>query len=119
VSDVLTNELLRETNMATARKLSVVQNDSPKPTRSARTKPLTRLQHINKFAKVYGVTTSCATLAGTMLVVSMPHLRDGFRDAIGCDLVAAWALAISFDLTQVMGKVTLTKGVKGHAQGTR
>lgn len=55
-----------------------------------------------------GIAVFAYTLAGFMLLVSMPHLASGYT-ALGLTWWEGWALAIVTDLTQVVMKMAIIK----------
>ena len=55
-----------------------------------------------------GIAVFAYTLAGFMLLVSLPHLAHGYS-ALGLTWWEGWALAIVTDLTQVVMKMAIIK----------
>jgi hypothetical protein len=55
-------------------------------------------------SKARPLAVGCFTLAGFALVVSLPHLANGYK-LLGLDTWECWSLAIVTDLTQVACKL--------------
>lgn len=64
--------------------------------------------YLGKHSKDVFVRRFAYTLAGFMLLVSLPHLAAGYAK-LGLQPYEGWALAIVTDLTQVMCKLVIVK----------